>query len=71
VVAGTTHVGLTSRNRGKLVIELLDDRFVCVFAVKKIFRLLKPVVGVSKVAWVDYELVVINGLCKALVEFLS
>jgi hypothetical protein len=45
VVSRAGHVWLASGDRGELGVKLFKDRLVCVLSVKKILRLLEPVVG--------------------------
>jgi hypothetical protein len=45
VVSRAGHVWLAAGDRSKLGVKLFEDRLVCVLPVKKILRLLEPVVG--------------------------
>lgn len=66
VVARAGHVGLARGDGGELVVELLQDGLEGVLAVKGVVAAEDPVVGVAKVAGVDDEFVLVDGVGEAL-----
>ena len=65
MVPRTGHVQLATGNRGKLVVELLQDSLIGVLAVEPILGLEVPVVRIGKVARMNDNFIIIECGTKA------